>query len=174
MSVAPGGLCPHGWLQISPLGCTKCPQHWSSAELGPGAGDGWHRAARTHGADSLGMFQNTSHAPGLNCKKPGHLHVQNALGKKKKKREGEKKNPEGGTAPTKQCLCAQGRWFQRLSSSRALCRGAEHRGAARCWPSACYRPILSRGVGKWEEEPELPRTCLGECLFLVFLRGGAD
>lgn len=45
-----------------------------------GAVGGSFLAARTHGADSLGMFQNTSHAPGLNFKKLGHLHIQNASG----------------------------------------------------------------------------------------------
>lgn len=126
MSVAPGGLCPHGWLQISPLGCTKCPQHWSSAELGPGAGDGWHRAARTHGADSLGMFQNTSHAPGLNCKKPGHLHVQNALGKKKKKKgRGKKKSRRRHSTHKAVSVCAGA-----LVSKAEQLQGSLQRGRA--------------------------------------------
>lgn len=60
-----------------------------------GAVGGSFLAARTHGADSLGMFQNTSHAPGLNFKKLGHLHIQNASGLVEGGVGEKEKNPKG-------------------------------------------------------------------------------
>lgn len=91
----PGGVCKLAYLVEG------------TAVLTNGAGDGGWRwlflAAHTHGADSLGVFQNTSHTPGLNFKKLGHLHIQNALrlgGERRKKipKAGERQRVEGASS----------------------------------------------------------------------------
>lgn len=78
--------------------------------LGLGAGGGSFLAARTHGADSLGQFQNTSHAPGLNFKKLGHLHIQNAP--KKKKGKGGKKSQRRAEHPPTDASLRRGVCFK--------------------------------------------------------------
>lgn len=128
-----------------------------------GAVGGSFLAARTHGADSLGMFQNTSHAPRLNFKKLGHLHVQNATGWKGKK----EKNPQGrqssqrveGAGSTQRLMSCCGREFvAKAEQLQAALRRGRAQVSAEQRALACKLVSLLVEWGEWEEELELPRN----------------
>lgn len=128
-----------------------------------GAVGGSFLAARTHGADSLGMFQNTSHAPRLNFKKLGHLHVQNATGWKGKK----EKNPQGrqssqrgeGAGSTQRLMSCCGREFvAKAEQLQAALRRGRAQVSVEQRALACEPVSLLVEWGEWEEELELPRN----------------
>lgn len=128
-----------------------------------GAVGGSFLAARTHGADSLGMFQNTSHAPRLNFKKLGHLHVQNATGWKGKK----EKNPQGrqssqrveGAGSTQRLMSCCGREFvAKAEQLQAALRRGRAQVSVEQRALACKLVSLLVEWGEWEEELELPRN----------------
>lgn len=138
-----------------------------------GAVGGSFLAARTHGADSLGMFQNTSHAPRLNFKKLGHLHIQNARGGGGEEGGGRrKKNPKGkqssqrveGASSTQRLMsCCGGDFVAKTEQLQvALRRGRAQVSVEQqlpaCLAAACKLVLLLVEWGEWEEELELSRN----------------
>lgn len=109
------------------------------------------------------MFQNTSHAPRLNFKKLGHLHVQNVTWWKGKK----EKNPQGrqssqrveGAGSTQRLMSCCGREFVAKAEQlqAALWRGRAQVSVEQ-WVLACKLVSLLVEWGEWEEELELPRN----------------